>query len=247
MKISVLFPTKNQSAKLLANLKEVVIPYFDATGLTYEVLIDASGSNEANLALLQKGIKGFPLQVSQIEPTSHLGKGYAVGRLLKAAKGDYSLFMDADLSTDLKAFDEIIPLLGSYDAFFGSRHSKDSIITKKQTALRRLTSVGSRFIIRAMFHLGAIKDTQCGFKAFRNEVGKNIAAHQIIDGFAFDVEYAYILKLNGCSIKEIPVTWENDPDSSVSAIKTSINFMKDLLKIKKNKKNYFFKGENHAD
>ena len=33
-----------------------------------------------------------------------------------------------------------------------------------------------------------IQDTQCGFKAFRREVGQAIFRAQKIDGFAFDVE-----------------------------------------------------------
>jgi hypothetical protein len=67
-----------------------------------------------------------------------------------------------------------------------------------------------------------------------------MADRQIINGFAFDVEYLYMARLNNLKIKEIPVIWENDEDSKVSTFKSSIRFFKDVRIIKKNKSNYLF-------
>ena len=63
---------------------------------------------------------------------------------------------------------------------------------------------------------------------------------QIINGFAFDVEYLYIAKLNNQNVCQIPVIWRDDRGSTVSPLRSSIKFFKDMKIIKKNKKNYLF-------
>ena len=71
-----------------------------------------------------------------------------------------------------------------------------------------------------------------------------MSKRQIIAGFAFDVEYCYFLELNGYKIKEIPVYWRNDADSSIkNATKAGKSFYKDMKKVKKNKKAYLLTPE----
>ncbi|OPZ32431.1 MAG: Glycosyl transferase family 2 [Tenericutes bacterium ADurb.BinA155] len=238
MKIDVIIPVRNQTEKLLRNLASDIIPYFDGTGLAYDILICADHSSQEELEKLQKGLASMPAQVKLLPYEDKPGKGWAVQKGILASDGDYVLFMDADLSTDLHVFDTIKLDLGKYDAFIGSRDVKGAIITEKQTFVRRITHWGAKTVIKNKFHLKTLHDTQCGYKIFRSNVAKLMAKHQIIAGFAFDVEYCYFLSLNGFSIKEVPVQWENDPDSSVSPFKASLNFYKALGKIKKNKKNY---------
>ena len=72
----------------------------------------------------------------------------------------------------------------------------------------------------------------------KKQLAKEIIAKQKINGWAFDVEYLYISKLNHYSIKEIPVNWKNDSDSRVSLLRDSISFIQEIFKIVLNKKNY---------
>ena len=243
MKLSIILPTRNQTDKLVNNLVTKIIPYFDKQGIVYDILIESDGSSPEEEAKLEAGLKGLPLQVKHVPYEDKRGKGYAIKKAILFSSSDYVLFMDADLSTDLSAFDEIKKDLGKYDAYIGSREAKGAKILQKQTFIRRLTHFGSRMLIKMKFRLRAISDTQCGYKMFRTEVAKEIAKRQIINGFAFDVEYLYFLSLNGLSIKEIPVIWKNDADSSVSPLKVSLAFYKALRLIKKNKKNYLLPKE----
>lgn len=245
MKLDVVIPVKNQTAKLLKHLKEIGVPYFDSLGIAYDILIVSDHSDEPSQKALEEGIKKMPLQVKLVPYEDIAGKGHGVKKGFLAANGDYVLFMDADFATDLHTFDAILPMLGKYDCFIASRHSKNSNVLTEQTFVRRITSWGSRFIIRHKFHLSKeIHDTQCGFKVFRREVAQEMAKRQIIDGFAFDVEYLYFCSLNGFTIKEVPATWKDDPDSTVSSVfNTSLKFYKDLKRIKKNKKNYILDKE----
>ena len=109
----------------------------------------------------------------------------------------------------------------------------------KQPAKRRLIGWICRKLVNSKFHFH-YTDTQCGFKCIESCFAKKMVEKQIINGFAFDVEYLYIAKLNGIKVKEIPVIWSDDRGSTVSPLRSSIKFFKDMKIIKKNKKNYLF-------
>jgi cellulose synthase/poly-beta-1,6-N-acetylglucosamine synthase-like glycosyltransferase len=56
MKIDVIIPVRNQTEKLLRNLASDIIPYFDGTGLAYDILICADHSSPEQFEkLLKKG------------------------------------------------------------------------------------------------------------------------------------------------------------------------------------------------
>lgn len=240
MKLSVIFPCKDQSEKLLKNIEEKGLPYFDSLGISYEFLIVYDGSNEEEKRKMEEGVKKLPLQVKLVPYSPQKGKGHNVQVGFLAADGDYSLFMDADFATDLKTFELVKPYLDKgADCVVASRHSKGSLIAVKQTLKRRFISLCSRILIKLCFRFKGIHDTQCGYKVFRTSIAKEIAKRQIIMGFAFDVEYLYFLKLNGFSYYEVPCVWDDDAESTINkAAQTSLSFMKDMRRIKKNKKNY---------
>lgn len=244
MKLSILIPAKNQSDKLAKHLQESILPYFDAQGITYDVLICTDGGSLEEQAKLEEHAKNLPAQVKLLPLENIKGKGHAVKKAILASDADYVLFMDADLATSLDVFDAIKPLLGQKDCFIASRDLKESRYGQKQPFMRRLTHWGCRKVVQWTFHMKGIKDTQCGYKCIKTDLAKLAVERSIIDGFAFDVELLYILYLNGASIVELPCTWTDDPDSSVgSPWKTAKTFYKDVRRIKKNKKNYRFGGE----
>ncbi len=242
MKITLLFPVKNQSRKLLENLRETVIPYFDAAGVTYDGIIAASGSTEEEYRRLEEGLKDLPMNFSLLPYDPVPGKGHNVRSGLLAATGDYVLFMDSDMSTGLDCFEAMKPYIGKADIVVASRYAEGSKITTRQPLARRIVSKGSRIIISAMFRFG-LTDTQCGFKLIRASAGKKMAKVQVVDGFAFDCEYLYYAKLNGLQVAEVPCTWENDEDSTLSAFKASVAFFFDLLRIKLHRKDYIREGK----
>lgn len=247
MKVSILLPVKNQSAKLLENLKGHILPYFDECGIVYDVLICYDGSSERERKIMEGGSLALPVHVKLLPYEDISGKGHNVKKAMMASDSDYVLFMDADLATDLRIFNLIQPELGNVDCFIASRDLKDSVIGHKQPLLRRLNHWGCRKVVSAKFRMKGIKDSQCGYKCIRTSLAKKYVSLSIIDGFAFDVEMLYFLYLNGYSIKELPALWSDDPNSSVGGIvSTAKKFYGDLNRIKKNKKNYILGGGNDA-
>ncbi len=230
MKLSIIIPCYNEEKTLKENTS-VVLEYLKSHGYDYEVLLVDDGSKDQTYEVM-KSIEG----VVALHYDENHGKGYAVNYGLKHASGDYILFMDEDLSTDLKAIDTVMEYASEYDFILGSRHQENSQIITKQPLKRRFMGKVCRVLVNMQFHF-KLSDTQCGFKAMNSKMAKQLAARQIVEGFAFDVEYLYFVKLNNLKMKVIPVTWKDNPDTRVGS-GSSMTFMKDLRRIKKNKKNY---------
>ena len=231
MKLSIIIPCYNEAKDLYEKAKVVQEKLATLSVPTELILVnDGSKDKTKDVINLIPGVIRSGYDVNR-------GKGGAVKQGILDATGDYVLFMDAELSTDLSAIDYLLPLLGEHQFIIGSRHHKDSKIPIKQPLKRRFIGWVCRKLVNAKFHFH-YSDTQCGFKCIESSFAKAMVEKQIINGFAFDVEYLYIAKLNNVPVYEIPVIWRDDRGSTVSPLKSSIKFFKDMGKIKKNKKNY---------
>lgn len=233
MKLSIVIPCYNESKDIAKN-SEFIKKHLEDIKQDYELILVNDGSKDNTKEVIEAipGVKALSYEPNR-------GKGGAVKYGIENATGEYVLFMDADLSTDLEAIDKFIKLAPNYDMVIGSRHAKDSVIKKKQPALRVFIGWCCRKLVNMKFHF-KYKDTQCGFKAMRTDIAKKIVAKQVVNNFAFDVEYLYIANLNNLSIYEMGVIWADDRGSTVSPLKSSIKFFKDLSFIKKHKKTYLF-------
>lgn len=231
MKLSIIIPCYKEEKDIAKNVA-ITLSYLKENKIDAEVICVNDGSPDKTGEILSQldGIKAIGYDTNR-------GKGGAVKFGIEHATGDYILFMDADLSTKLDAIQEVLANVGKYDMIIGSRHHKDSKIPIRQPWLRRFMGHVCRKVVNRKFKLN-LNDTQCGFKAIRLDCAKKIISKQKVNDFAFDVEYIYIAKLLNMSIREIPVTWEDDRGSTVSPIKSSLRFFKDLKVIKKNTKFY---------
>ena len=233
MKLSFIIPCYNESKDIADNVLTVK-KYLDDKQIDYELILVNDGSKDNTKEVIESIPDVIPLSY---EPNR--GKGGAVKEGILRATGDYVLFMDADLSTDISAIEQVVEQAPTCDLLIGSRHAKESVIKKKQPAIRVFIGWCCRLLVNMLFHTH-LKDTQCGFKAMRIDVAKKLVEKQLINNFAFDVEYIFIANLNKLTIKELGVTWSDDRESTVSPFKSSIKFFKDLHYIKKNRKHYFF-------
>ena len=233
MKLSIVIPCYNES-KDIKEKTEVVLKKTDSLNIDYEVVLVNDGSKDNTQEVINsiEGVVHSGYEVNR-------GKGGAVKQGILDATGDYILFMDADLSTDLSAIDYLLTEIGKEKFIIGSRHHKNSQIPIKQPFKRRFIGWCCRKLVNMKFGFH-YSDTQCGFKCIEANIAKKIVSKQIVNGFAFDVEYLYIAKLNGIKISEMPIIWRDDRGSTVSPLRSSIKFFKDMKVIKKNKKNYLF-------
>ena len=233
MKLSIVIPCYNEAQDIVSNVEKVKSYLLDKK-IDHELLLVNDGSKDNTKEVIEsiEGVKALSYEKNR-------GKGGAVKYGIENASGDYVLFMDADLSTDLSAIEKVVELAPNYDLIIGSRHAKDSVIKKKQPWTRVFIGWCCRVLVKMLFHT-KLKDTQCGFKAMKTDVAKKIVAKQLVTNFAFDVEYIYIARLNNLSMYELGVIWSDDRGSTVNPIKSSLKFFRDIFYIRRHKKTYFF-------
>jgi len=81
--------------------------------------------------------------------------------------------------------------------------------------------------------LPGLHDTQCGFKAFRGDIGRELFGAMVSRGFEFDPEVLYRARRRGLVTREIPVHWRNSADTRVSALRDSTRMFAALFRIRR--------------
>lgn len=233
---SIIIPCYNEGNKLINNISKVA-EYLDEINFDeYELIIVNDGSTDNTKDICEKISNDYD-KVRFFSYEKNQGKGEAVRFGIENSMGGYVLFMDADLSTDISTITKVLNLRDNYDVIIGSRRNKDTILVKKQPLVRIISGKCCAIFTNIIVPLH-LSDTQCGFKAFEGNFAREMIKKQQLNGFAFDVEYLYMAKLNNKKIAEVAIRWENDEDSKVSLLKSSIRFFSDLFKIRKNKNIY---------
>jgi glycosyltransferase involved in cell wall biosynthesis len=136
-------------------------------------------------------------------------------------------YCDADLSTPPEAIRAGLELLdGGWDVVLGSRYCAGAGFSVEQPWVRRSGSWAFRRASRR--YVGAISDTQCGFKLFKGDVARSVFDGAKLSGFAFDVEIVARALRSGFAVTELPVTWKDEAGSTFRPLKDGISSFRDL-------------------
>ena len=157
------------------------------------------------------------------------------GRALRAAwldtTADIVTYMDVDLATDLVHFPQLIEAVEEgYHVAIGSRLSRGSKVMRRSVT-REVTSRTYNLLIKSMFFT-TFGDAQCGFKALTREAARAIVPKIKNDNWFFDTELLIIAAKRGYRIKPIPVTWRDDPSTTVNITRTAAEDVKGLLRLR---------------
>jgi len=212
--LSVIIPTYNEARRLPETLR-AVHAYLQKNAARFEIIVVDDGSGDGTPALA----KQLAEQLSSTRVLArdrNLGKGASVQEGLRAAHGDYLVYMDADHSTDISELDTLPSLIKrGMDVGVSSRYVAGSSVTVRQPWLRVLVSRIANFVIR-IFAVRGIHDTQNGFKILRAEVAHAVLPHLLLRRWAFDVELLYVARRMGYRLIEFPVTWHNVAGSKLN-------------------------------
>lgn len=228
--LSVVVPCYNEEKNLKKGVLDEVEKYLQKQKYASEVIISDDGSTDGSLEFIEKYCQKHPR--FRLLKNVHGGKAFAVRAGVKKAKGEIVLFTDMDQSTPINQIAKLLPFFEkNYDVVIGSRGQMRSGFS----FLRQLGSSVFRLIRQGLL-LKDIVDTQCGFKAFKNKVAKDLFRRLLIfkemeetSGWrvgAFDVELLFVAEKRGCRIKEVPVEWK-DRDISITKGKTKSKFLKE--------------------
>ena len=103
----------------------------------------------------------------------------------------------------------------------------------KQPLARRVAGRAFRLLVSVLAFPG-IKDTQCGFKLFRDDAAEAIFSRQRIERFSFDVEALFLARKLGYRITEVPVEWHDDRQSKVHPVRDAYRMFRDVVRIRWN-------------
>ncbi len=148
------------------------------------------------------------------------GRGLALRTAWARSDAAVVAYMDVDLSTGLDAFLPLVaPLVsGHSDLAIGSRLAASAHVARGPR--RELISRSYNRILRTVF-ASKVRDAQCGFKAVRADIARQLLPEVQDDGWFFDTELLLLADHNGLRIHELPVDWIDDPDSSVDVVGTA--------------------------
>jgi putative flippase GtrA len=226
--LDIVIPVYNEERDLAGSVRR--LRHFLATEVPYaaRITVADNASTDGTLAVA----RGLAEELDHVE-VIHLeakGRGGALRAAWMASTAEVVAYMDVDLSTDLTALMPLVaPLVsGHSDIAIGSRLSASSRVIRGPK--REFVSRSYNLILRGM--LGArFSDAQCGFKAVRADVARQLLPLVVDTGWFFDTELLVIAERAGLRIHEVPVDWIDDPDSRVDVVHTAIEDLKGCWRV----------------
>lgn len=231
--LSVVIPAYNEERRLPGTYRRVA-EYLGRVGYPYEVILVDDGSRD--------GTGRFIAATCELDPRArglHLspnrGKGAAVREGVLAARGEYILFSDSDLSTPIEEVEKLSAALLTRQAgvAIASRRLRGANLLLRQPFHRQVMGTGFSILTRTLA-LPGLYDTQCGFKLFTREAARDIFPRLTITRFGFDVEVLYLARRRGHRVVEVPVTWKDSPESRVNPLRDSARMFGDLARVRWN-------------
>lgn len=158
------------------------------------------------------------------------GRGGALKEVWLKSKSDYLVYMDVDLSSDLKFLPKLVGVLEEgADIAIGSRLARGAQVYGR-TLMREIMSRGYNILIKLMFWT-SFADAQCGFKSITYGVAQKLLPHITDNTWFFDSELLIVGEKAGFKIAEIPIVWRDDPRSTVKVAKTAWGDIKGLVRL----------------
>lgn len=158
------------------------------------------------------------------------GRGRALRRAWLASDAAVVAYTDVDLSTDLDALAPLVSaiLSGHSELAIGSRLLPGSRIVRgpKRELISRTYNLLLRLVFRTRIH-----DAQCGFKAVRADVARQLVPLVEDQGWFFDTELLLLAQRRGLRVLEVPVDWVDDPDSRVRVMQTALDDLRGIARM----------------
>lgn len=229
--LSIVIPCYNEEQRIGATLAEIE-RHFAGGGLAYELLVVDDGSTDGTVDLvsarahLNGALRVIPTRVNR-------GKGHAVRTGILAARGEVVMFTDADLSIPITIVDEFLAhIRAGDDIVVASRAHPASRQQVRPPLSRRVMTRIFRRVVHLLLPVGGVRDTQCGCKAYRQAVARDLFGRQVIDGFSFDAEVLYLARRARYRVREVPFVLTHSPASTVRPVRHALLMVRDLLKIR---------------
>ena len=170
MDVTVVVPLYNEEESL-RELHAWIKRVMDENGLTYEVIFVNDGSTDNSWKVLQDMQREYP-EVHAIRFRRNYGKSPALYCGFERAQGDVVITMDADLQDSPDEIPELRRMIieDGYDLVSGYKMNRKQGDPLSKTIPTKLFNATARKVSG----IKNLHDFNCGLKAYRKEVVKNI-------------------------------------------------------------------------
>lgn len=226
--LSVVIPAYNEGPRLEQAVAAVSAWMMTNTPDGDIIVVDDGSTDDTRARLSGLGLPN----VQAIYGTANRGKGAAVARGMLAARGDHIAFVDADLAYPLDQLTLLLERLhDGADVAVGARDLLPDENRAIYAPVRRAATAVFNAMVTASLGL-RVRDTQCGFKAFRRDAARALFSSITIERFGFDVEILYLAERWSLRVDRVPVRMRASTTSSVRIVHDSVNMAADLLRIR---------------
>jgi len=229
---SIVIPAYNESTRLGATL-EKVLSYVHSQGWNAELIVVNDGSHDDTAEIVRTFAAKDPA-LRLVENPGNRGKGYSVRNGMLHARGRVVLFSDADLSSPIEEAAKLIQTLeAGADIAIGSRWLRAETQTQRQPVYRQIFGRIFNLLLRLTLGLH-FKDTQCGFKAFKQPAVQAIFPVQKIERWGFDPEILFLARKFGFRVQEVPVAWGHSGGTRIHPLIDGSRMFMEMLHIRWN-------------
>lgn len=229
LSLNIVIPVYNEEMELLACIRtvcrfagEFLFDFDWIITIADNASTDGTLSISREIARKEKSVRVIHLDQK--------GRGRAVKCAWESISTDLVAYMDVDLSTDLKHLPALVgSLVRGYDVAIGSRNARGSRVYGR-SLLRTITSKGYIHLIKLFFWVH-FSDAQCGFKATTRHMVERLVPRVVDNEWFFDSELLIVAEKSGYRIYEEPVTWIDNPGSTVRVMKTALGDLRGLWRL----------------
>jgi len=197
MRVSVVVPVFNEE-KTIETIHHAIL----STGIPFEVVYVNDGSTDNTSEILASLSKGK--SIHQIDHPTNLGKGAAIRTGVEKASGNVIILQDADLEYDPNEYKRLLQPFEdtSVQVVYGARFNQrthHAFYLPHYFANRILT------ILTNLLYRSKLNDMETGYKLFKRSLffRLNIQAN----GFEFEPEFTAKVLRKGCTIIEVPISF----------------------------------------
>ncbi|HEV8671760.1 MAG TPA: glycosyltransferase [Candidatus Limnocylindria bacterium] len=229
--LSIVIPAYNERERLGPSLELLAAHLARFAHRDSEVIVVDDGSTDGTPELVREWSARWPaLRLVQL-PVNQ-GKGAAVRAGVRETRGDVIAFADADLSAPIEQLELLLADLDDAEIAILSRALPGTRLERRQSRPRE--TMGKLYALLAqVLVIAGVPDAQCGLKAYRGPIGRELFGQARESGVLFDTEVLALAAKRRLRISQRPALWRHDPASRLHfGVSGSIGIAVALLRLK---------------
>ena len=183
--VDITIPVLNEERSIVSSLTALAAYLDTECPYDWTITVADNGSTDRTYELASSFASEYPR--TRVIRLDQRGRGRALKQAWSSSTADVVAYMDVDLSTGLESLRPLIdPILeGRCEVSIGSRLARGAEIAR--SVQRELISRGYNIIARSFLHYGVV-DAQCGFKAIKTSLARDLIPRIEDNGWFFDTE-----------------------------------------------------------